>query len=250
MPRALPFRLASWLLSASGIFACVFLAPAALGQAAPAQSADAASQLAPGTTICAVLEKTVDAKKAKAGDAIVAKTTMAVLSHGKVAIASGARIVGHVTSVKAHSKNQAKSQLGMAFDRVVLKGGGEIPLQLTLQAIGYGGLPPAQEDETAGSYSQAAAAASQVASGGSRRSGFPPPRPEPADTPTAAAPGTAPRNPALDGGSKGVVGINGLTLTEGTDAARGSTVEATKKNVKIERGSQLILRVIADASPL
>jgi hypothetical protein len=233
----------------AGVVACLFLALSAHGQAVPPQNAEAASQLPAGTTICAVLEKTVDARKAKAGDAIVGKTTMAVLWHGKVVIASGARIVGHVTDVAVHSKSQAKSELGITFDRVVLKGGGEVPLQTVVQAIGYGGLPrpgEQQEDTIANpTYSAGAAAAAMSGGAANRRSNPEAPRIETSGTPTPEAPESAAANPALDAGSKGVVGIDGLTLTEGSTAARASVIEAKNKNVKLERGTQLILRIIA-----
>lgn len=241
------------------LLACVFFAAAAYGQTAPAQNtaspnqvhaANAGNPLPDGTTICVVLDNTIDAKKAKVGDAILAKTTMAVLAHGKVLIATGAKIKGHITEAKPRSKEDTKSEVGIVFDRFVAKDGGELPLPLTVQAIGYGGLSSLVDSDFGpgahAPYSTAASAASDAAAGTSRRSGFPPPRPESSDGPNVESPGHSDRTPALDAGSKGAVGLSGLTLTEGHDVKHGSVITGTKKNVKLERGSQLILRVIEE----
>lgn len=245
---SVPFPLAARFVAATCLLACVCVASAAQGQSAPPQNPSAAEQLPPGTTICAVLEKTLDARKAKTGDAVIAKTTMAVVSQGKVVVASGGQVLGHVTQATARSKN-ANSELGIAFDWVVLKGGDKIPLPTVVQAIGYGGFRPGEKEDTIANptYSAAAGAAAVTAANSDRRSNSQTPRIETSGTPTPEAPETAGRNPALDAGSKGVVGIKGLTLTEGTDAGRGSVITAEKKDVKLERGSQFVLRVVTAA---
>jgi hypothetical protein len=56
-------------------------------------------------------------------------------------------------------------------------------------------------------------------------------------------------HPALDAGSKGMVNLPGLTLTEGTGAKQGSVVRSDSKNVKLERGYSLVLRVVAADTP-
>src|SRR5262249_7531782 len=93
-------------------------------------------QVQPGSIIYAELNKSVDAKKAKQGDEVVAKTSQAVLSQGKVVIPKGSKLVGHVTQVKAHTKEQQQSELGIAFDHAVLKDGTQVPIAVTIQAIG------------------------------------------------------------------------------------------------------------------
>lgn len=208
-----------------------------------------AHELPVGTTICAMLAKTVDAKKAKPGDAILARTTMAVLSEGKVLIAEGAKIAGHITSVRASSRGQQGSELGIAFDRVQAKDGSQIPLALTVQAIGSANfleLPQLDPD----SFPQNAApvpGAPDLSSSTSRRSL--PPRIPPAQEPRGpiSTRGERGATPAvLDAGSKGISDLPGLTLTEGTAANSESMVRSPDKNVKLEGGSQLVLRVIAE----
>jgi len=95
-----------------------------------------ASRLQAGSTVQAALVKPVDAKKNKIGDEVVAKTTHDVKSEGHVVIPKGSKLIGHVTEVKAHSKEQATSELGIAFDHAILKNGTEMPLPLGIQAIG------------------------------------------------------------------------------------------------------------------
>jgi hypothetical protein len=84
------------------------------GQAAPN-----ASPLPAGITLQAELIKPVDARKNKPGDEVLAKVTLDVKVNGSVVIAKGSRLVGHVTEVKAHSKDQPTSDVGIAFDRVL-----------------------------------------------------------------------------------------------------------------------------------
>src|SRR5439155_2338965 len=81
-----------------------------------------------GSTINATLTKSVDAKKAKAGDEITAKAQNDVRSGGNVVIPKGAKLIGHVTQAKAREKGESESALGIAFDRAVLKNGQEVAL--------------------------------------------------------------------------------------------------------------------------
>jgi hypothetical protein len=213
----------------------------------------ASNELAVGTAICAVLTQTVDAKKAKAGEAVSARTTLAVLSHGRVLIANGAKISGRVTKAKARSGGNPESELRVVFDRATLKDGSEMRLALTVQAIGYGGLPQSTSTDPEASNPFGPISNPQLSGTGTtpmRHSGVPQPqplpRPQPMETPDLDRAGTSGGNPVLDVGSKGAVGLPGLVLTEGLDTNQGSAVKSTIKNVRLENGSQLILRVIAD----
>lgn len=221
--------------------------PAAKPDADKRSKGDAVPHELPvGTTICAVLTKTVDAKKAKAGDGIAARATLAVLSHGKVIIADGAKISGHIVKVTARSRSNPQSEVSMVFDHATLKDGGETPLALTVQAIGYGGVPLTMMQADADASSPFAGPPSLVSPipSGSRHSGVP--QSQPISTPDGPGgrSGESGVGTALDVGSKGVVGMPGLELSEGSEPAQGSVVSSSTKNVKLETGSQLILRVI------
>src|SRR5260370_20528704 len=106
---------------------------------ASASTNSVASALGSGTNIQAELTKSLDAKKAKAGDEVTAKVTQDVRSNGQVVIHKGSKLVGHVTEVKARSKEDSESRLGLAFDRAVLKNGEQVVLGAAVQALA----PPA-----------------------------------------------------------------------------------------------------------
>jgi len=102
-------------------------AHAAASQTAKVSQGDtqaaSAGQLQAGSTMQAQLVKPLDAKKNKVGDEVIAKTTHDVKSDGHVVVPKGSKLVGHVTEVKSHSKEQHDSKLGIAFDHAILKNG-------------------------------------------------------------------------------------------------------------------------------
>ncbi|HKS68002.1 MAG TPA: hypothetical protein VJR26_12250 [Candidatus Acidoferrales bacterium] len=212
---------------------------------ASAASSEAAGEaLGVGRAIYAELTETIDARKAKVGQPIAAKVTLAVLSRGKVLIAEGARVTGHVTRANRRSKKNPESALGIVFDRAELKDGGELPLALTVQAVGVGGFSNGRLGTPASIDSENPYPAA------SHFPGTPAHRIEAATPPAAAGPTPGlSRGPALDLGSKGVIGLSDLNLEEGTDPRDGSLVTSGTKDVKLDRGDELVLRVIA-ATPV
>lgn len=98
-------------------------------------SASQATQLASGSTVQAKLSKPLDANKNKVGDEVSAKTTQDVKSDGKVVIPKGTKLLGHVTEVQAKTKENANSSLGIAFDRLELKNGDQVPLHLMIHRV-------------------------------------------------------------------------------------------------------------------
>src|SRR5438552_17113060 len=96
---------------------------------------NASSSLSSGTNVQAELTKSLDAKKAKAGDEVTAKVTQDVKSNGQVVVRKGSKLIGHVTEAKARSQGESESRLGIAFDRAVLKDGQEIGFNAVVQAL-------------------------------------------------------------------------------------------------------------------
>ena len=207
--------------------------PNGAAQAPPnPQDRPPANTLAVGRVIYAELAQTIDVRKVKVGEPIFARATLAVLSRGKVLIADGAKISGRVTEAKARSKKDPESVLGIAFDRAELPDGKELSLALTVQAVGIGSLsrsPGGLDDEG--------------------------PLTGPPGFPDLSARHSNPNDtsqpkpkvmtsPALDLGSKGAVGLDGLDLTEATDPEQGSLMKSTSKDVKLGNRYELILRVI------
>ena len=130
-----------------GIVVSVAMCAAALAQNTQPSSPEEASQpataastasnplkIAPGSVIPVQLTKTVDAKKAKTGDQVVAVVTQDMKNQGgEVLVPKDTKVIGHVTEAQAHSKEQKESQLAIAFDRAVLKTG-QVQMPMSIQA--------------------------------------------------------------------------------------------------------------------
>ncbi len=216
-------------------------------------TAPSGADLAAGTTICVALAKSIDAKKAKPGESIAATVTLPVLSHGKILIPNDAKITGHVTLAKTRSHGATESELAILFDRAVLKDGSELPLALTIQAIGR---PSPSAAELAGQepYNPDAALGPGVPGAPAstpRQPGFPPRSQQPTNPSQPLHPDSDPqdtRHPVLDASNHGAVGLPDVTLAESSDVATGSLVKSPKKDVKLDSGTEIILRVVGSSS--
>jgi hypothetical protein len=131
--------------------------------------------------------------------------------------------------------------LGITFDRLILKNGEEIPVHTVVQAVGA----PIMNRSAAMSEENSSPSSTAPSQGGygSRPGGMPRPAANaggtrnPQDEP-GAMPGTQP----LPNNATGVVGISGLTLR--TTSATSSLLASEKKNVKLDSGTQLLLRTV------
>jgi Bacterial conjugation TrbI-like protein len=221
--------------------------PGASPQSESAPNATSARQLPSGTIIPAELAKSIDAKKAKSGDQVIAKTTIDLRSRdGSTVIPKGAKVLGHVTDAKARSKDEPGSMVAIAFDKVEMKGGQDLQFNAGIQAIGKpeqnaaaytGGGSPLSE-----SGGIPSGASGQGGIGGARTGGTGAPPPStgnpgnaPTDNSVPATGGVGPLSPA----SQGVVGIQGLSLQ---DSAQASVITSSAGNVHLDSGTQLILR--------
>jgi hypothetical protein len=72
-----------------------------------------------GTQVSAQLLTTLNAKKAKPGQRVIAKVTRDVKQNGRTVIRKNARLIGHVVSAKASGKGNAGSSVEVAFDRLL-----------------------------------------------------------------------------------------------------------------------------------
>jgi hypothetical protein len=217
--------------------------------------AQAASELQAGSTVQAELVKPVDARKNKVGDEVVAKTTHDVKSNGHVVIPTGSKLVGHVTEVKAHSKDEVTSAVGIAFDHAVLKNGGAMPLAMSIQAIGRSqASAAAMEDSgmTSGNAGAMGSTGARSSGGGGLIGGVGSTAGGAINTAGNAAGGavnTAGAAAGSAGGSlsstsQGVVGMPGLSLaTDTSTATHGSIVSASGSNVHLDSGTEMVLRV-------
>jgi hypothetical protein len=232
--------------------------------------------LAGGTTLSAELTHSLDAKSCKPGDQVTARATEDVKSDGKVVVHKGSKLVGHVTEVQARSKDSADSRLGIVFDKAVLKSGQELSFNGAVQALA----PPvnAALSATGDESSSIGAAGPSGGAGGARRSsgggggllgGVGSTVGGAASTTTGVVGGATTTvgstttgavngTTGLAGGltaqgrltnaSQGAIGLQGLSLNSATTGtAQGSVVSSTTRNVKLDSGTQLLLKVTGSA---
>lgn len=222
----------------------------ATGAAAPAHAGP--PRIAPGNVIPVQLTKTVDAKKAKPGDEVIAKVTMDLKNNsGDVIVAKDTEVVGHVTEAQARSKEQKESQLGIAFNEAKTKIG-DMQMPMSIQAV-IAPPSPNSTDNGGGAPAQTAdAGASSPASPsmGGHMGSTPTQQPQQESATTGPAAGAPqPTNsgrPTITGKTEGVIGIPNLKLeaaAQNSAQEQGSVLTSDKNNVKLESGTMILLRV-------
>lgn len=171
----------------------------------------AAAQSITMVSVGATLEKTIDAKKAKAGDPITAKvSTAAQLSDGtKVPI--GSVFTGHIDSVTP-SEKKSDSIMTVTFDKLQIKNGNAIDVKATLVSA------MTTAPGSSGGYDQ-----------GLARQGAPMNANSNAQSNTG---GIGPPHP-----------IDGLTVTGSPHDATSATLTQSKANVHLSSGVDLVFSV-------
>ncbi len=221
--------------------------------------------LADGSKVDATLATSLDAKRSKVGDEVEARTEEDVKQDGKVILKKGTHLVGHVTEAQARAKGQADSSVGIIFDHAVLKNGEQIPFNASVQAIAAArsaAAASAGSDDLAGSGS-----AMGVTQTNARGRGLAGGVTSTAGAATGTVVNTATTLPANAGGSvgaatrsagavgglnsagrlasnsSGVFGLDGLSLNAASsNAAQGSVIASSTKNVHLDSGTQMLLQ--------
>jgi hypothetical protein len=225
--------------------------PATPSTPTQATPANAATRIAPGSVIPARLTKSVNAKKAKKGDEVVATVTQDLRNNaGTIIVPKDTKIVGHITESQASSKQQKESEVAIAFDRAVPKNGEPMQMPMSIQAIIA---PPNRNPANANSQQPSGypgpetggVPASPSGRQGSMGGGVPPTASTPRTSGRAPSEGPAgsQTQPQITGNTQGVVGIESLKLSAAPDATQGSVVSSEKGNVKLDDGTFLLLRV-------
>jgi hypothetical protein len=232
-----------------------------------------------GVSIPAVLNKGIDSKKAKPGDEVTARTAADVLDKGKVVVPRNTKLIGHVTEAKAKANGESESTLGIVFDKAVFKNGQSVPLQAGIQALaapaasaasslngddslgaggggggramgssggGGGGGLLGGVGSTAGGVANTAGG---VAGGATGAVGSTAGNVGSTVGSTAGAVGqvgstAAGATGSLSSASTGVIGMKGLQLNSASSGdAAGSVITSAGKTVKLDSGSQMVLKV-------
>ena len=240
---------------------------------ANASAGPASASLSSGTEINAELLTSLDAKRSKPGDRVVARATQDVKEDGKVVLRKHTKLIGHVTQAQARAKGAAESSLGIAFDNTVTKNGEEVPLHAAIQAVAAAQTTSAatlENDEISGS---ASGVGSGAAAGGARSGGLVGGAGATASGVTGAA-GSAAGNVGrtanaglgaasstaasasgnagglntagqLTSSSRGVFGLEGLNLSSALSSqTQGSVLVSSTRNVHLSSGTQLLLRTV------
>jgi hypothetical protein len=223
--------------------------------------------IADGTKIDATLVSWVDAGRSRIGDPVQARTEQDVKQGGKVVLKKGAHLTGHVTEARTRGKGQTESQVGIVFERALVKDGQSIPFHASIVAIAARPSAAAGEGADNMMASGSAMGATQAsARGGGLAGGL--------TSTTGAATGavmnTAGSASSTAGGtmnamahssgavggltssgqlksnSSGVFGLEGLSLNSAASSAtQGSMVVSSTKNVHLDSGTQMLLRISA-----
>lgn len=235
--------------------------------AAGAATADHASaSIGQGTELNATLTKPVDARNAKPGDEVTATVSEDIKSNGQVIVKKGSKLVGHVTTArplsgeKKSAEGGADSQLGIVFDRAVLKDGTSVPINATVHALAAAesSASMGMSDANAGIAGAGSAAGSARSSGGGLVGGV-------AGGASGAIGGVTGRTGAMSGsstalsrsagavgglnaagrltsGSKGTFGLKGINVSPATSTdAKGSILNSSTQNVRLDRGTRMLL---------
>jgi len=167
------------------------------------------------TTVVANVEKSVDSKKAKAGDSFSAKTVAGTTLNDGTVVPAGSVLVGHVDSATP-SEHKSDSTLVLTIDKLQVKGGKEIPVKATIMSVAT------FEQEMGGS------------SGNPQDRAF--------DT---NARDSARMNGASDAQSAptGPHSVPGLTLTSSVKDANSGTLTQAKGNVHLSNENQIQVSV-------
>jgi hypothetical protein len=242
---------------ALSLFVCVRPA-SAQGAADAARSGHSEASLVGGTPINAELNSSIDSKKAKSGDSVVAHTTGVVKStDDRIILPRGTKLVGHIGQASARSKGDNDSAVTIGFDKAILKGGEEMPLSVTIRALA--GPSPNAFGGGAGPESMSGPSSPSNYPSGSGNGGGMNNKPPMSDAPRSyPGAGGASTEATSSGGtnssgelapnSRGVIGLNGLTLSlAGAENAPVSVISSTGKNVHLDGGTRLLL--VTEAPP-
>ena len=201
------------------------LAAGTFAQAPAGAAAGTPSALSNGTNMQAELTKSVDVKKAKAGDEVTARVNQDVKADGKIVINKGSKLVGHITEAQAKTKD-GESKLGVIFEKAVLKNGQEVAFNGVIVSFSA----PVEAAPTVGGTDRSTA-------GDGRTRVGPSPYSNTMGAPSASADASANPNAAT-----GLVGLDGVAMNA---TATGSMFHSSSKNIRLDSGAQMVVQVAA-----
>jgi hypothetical protein len=187
-------------------------------QSSSVQSAPSA-HLVQMVNLVANVDKTVDTKKAKAGDPFTAKVVTGGKLDDGTDVPAGSILEGHVDSVTP-SENKGDSVLMVTIDKLAIKNGKEVPVKATITRV-ESTSPDSGDDK---GYS------------------------DPSSYRVASIPSTKPASMQDPNAPKGPHAVPDLTVKSSPHEATSGTFTYAKKNLKMNNTFQLQVSV-ASAPP-
>lgn len=209
------------LLVLTAVIGAIFLGPVLVVAQEPANTGGGTLQMAAARVW---LNKSLDAKKAKQGDAVTVKLLDDVKIPNSIELPKNTILLGHIDMVQP-SLNKGDSAIQVTFDKAQMKDGQQLPIKVTIMQIypppgngipGGGSLPP---DQLAPSQTGAAAARN----------------------PGSAAP--PPGSPTTQGGQTSE-DVNGVVLKSDVHESASGTFTSKGRNVYLGSGTEMQMAVL------
>jgi hypothetical protein len=200
-------------------------------QQTPPGPGDPGYKPASGTTICVDIPRTLDAKKLKVDEQIVARVTDDLVYNGKVIVPREARVIGKVADLKLSTKDDPETRLLLEFAKIVTKDGREFEFEYPafIQA-----LAPERRAAASSTNINELPVKAELGNAIDRVSTMP----------VRAGDKNSVMYGVILPTANGVYGFNGFKLS---DSPKGAYIVAPKGNIKLEYGAQLVLRVATPA---
>ncbi len=206
----------------------------------------------PVSKVFALLNKTVESKSASIGDELILQTISGVVVDGQLVIPKGSKVLGHVAGVLTKGKGEPQSLLTIVIDKAIAVGNGrEIPLQAIIVAIAAP-VNPLSSDPTYGMMHSNEPKMVGSGVGGTNSTGGLPASSKASSTATVATAELKGRMETmlLTEDSLGAVGYEGVSISWHLSMPPPLTVFSTKaKNIKLEAGTQMLLRMASPRLP-
>jgi hypothetical protein len=238
------------------ILLSTFFAAGAMAQSpAPSETTNGQVLLAGGTAINAELDTSIDSKKAKSGEAVMAHTTETMkAADNREIMPKGTKLMGHVTQAASRANGGTETMVAIQFDKAKLKDRQEVPLaNFTIQALAAPSNPSAagngDSDSVNAPSSRTGASSSNPSSNNPSMSGSRGARPDAtpgAQSNASSAPSGNYGGPNAVGplptDARGVFGLGGVRLAKATAGNTDSSVIVSDaKNLRLDKGTRMLL---------
>jgi hypothetical protein len=224
-------------------------------QSSSVNQTDKSINLQSGTQLMAELQNTIDARKAKAGQQVILKTTQAIKAHGQEVVKKGAKLFGHITEVKQKSSAEAMSSLSIVFDKLE-SGSLDIPISATITSITQAMSHTTLNDQGLSSDTLASSnsrtTAPSPSGGGGLLGGVTQTVGGVLNTTTQTVGGVTGATTDTVGRTTGSLGstLSGIQITQSSNASAegNSTLWVTGGNLRLEKGTSIKLSLTKEAS--